>query len=91
MPGEFVYQRRGDGGLGVPCLDAHFKCQRLSLLLRFMRPASKTSERNWTTAGVELLVSILPQYGKRNALDFLTISPLRHGELIQWNVASIWW
>ncbi|TYZ69506.1 hypothetical protein PybrP1_003972, partial [[Pythium] brassicae (nom. inval.)] len=40
---------------------------------------------------VELLRSILPRYGGNHALDFLTISPQRHGDMIKWRHASIWW
>ena len=91
IPGEYVYQRRSDGGLGVPVLDAQLKRQRLALLLQFMHAARVTSERNWATASVELLASVLPRYGGRHALDFLTISPICHGELIKWRHVSTWW
>ncbi|KAL8024079.1 putative reverse transcriptase domain, Endonuclease/exonuclease/phosphatase superfamily [Plasmopara halstedii] len=91
IPNEFVHQRRSEGGLGVPILDAHLKRQRLGLLLQFMRAASDASVRNWTTASTELLKLVLPRTGRCNALDLLTISPLRHGDLLKWSLTSTWW
>ena len=91
IPREFLYLPKSDGGLGIPSLDAQLKRQRLALLLQFIRAATNASARNWTTAGIELLTSILPRYGKRQALDLLVISPLRHGAVIKWGVASTWW
>ena len=91
IPREFLYQRRSDGGLGIPSLDAQLKRQRLALLLQFIRGASNARVRNWTTASTELLTSVLPRYGGRQTLDFLTISPLRHGDMIKWRLTSAWW
>ncbi|KAF1329066.1 putative Pollike protein, partial [Globisporangium splendens] len=91
IPREFLYHRKRDGGLGIPSLDAQLKRQRLALLLQFMRAANNASARNWTTASVELLTSVLPRYGERQALDFLAISPLRHGDVIKWSLTSAWW
>jgi hypothetical protein len=91
IPQEFLYQRRSDGGLQIPNLEAHLKRQRLALLLQFMRAASDASVRNWTTASTELLKLVLPRTGGCNALDFLTVSPLRHGDMIKWRRTSAWW
>jgi hypothetical protein len=91
IPREFLYQRRSDGGLGIPSLDAHLKRQRLQLLLQFMNAASDARVRNWTTASIQLLKLVLPRAGGTHALDFLVISPLRHGDMIKWRVASAWW
>ena len=91
IPNEFLYQRCHDGGLGFPCLAAHLKRQRLQLLLQFIHGLSVTTVRNWTTAGSELLALVIPHTGRRTALDFLTISPLRHGTMIDWRMASAWW
>lgn len=91
IPADFLYQRRCDGGLGIPTLNATLKRQRLGLLLQFMSAAGQLCQRDWTTAGAELLTSGLPRYGGRTALDFLTISPLRHGELITLSRDATWW
>jgi exonuclease III len=91
IPQEFLYQRRSDGGLGIPSLEAHLKRQRLQLLLQFMSAARVTGVRDWTTASCELLKLVLPRTGDSNALDFLSISPLRHGDLIKWRLTSPWW
>ncbi|CAI5734027.1 unnamed protein product [Peronospora farinosa] len=60
IPTDFLYQRRGDGGLGVPSLAAHLKRQRLQFLLQFISAATTTHIRNWTTASSELLKLLLP-------------------------------
>lgn len=91
IPTDFLYQRRGDGGLGVPSLAAHLKRQRLQFLLQFISAATTTHIRNWTTASSELLKLLLPCTDRSSALDFLSISPLRHGKLIRWWLASAWW
>lgn len=91
IPREFLYQRRSDGGLGIPSLDAQLKRQRFQLLLQFIRAATAQGERNWTTASAELLKLVLPRAGGIHALDFLTISPLRHGDMIKWSHTSQWW
>ncbi|KAF1331450.1 putative Pollike protein, partial [Globisporangium splendens] len=91
IPREFLYQRRSDGGLQIPSLEAHLKRQRLQLVLQFMRAVTADGVLNWTTASTELLKLVLPRTGGCNALDFLTISPLRHGDMIQWKLTSAWW
>ncbi|KAF1315212.1 putative Pollike protein, partial [Globisporangium splendens] len=91
IPREFLYQRRSDGGLQIPSLEAHLKRQRLQLVLQFMRAVTADGVRNWTTASTELLKLVLPRTGGCNALDFLTISPLRHGDMIKWKLTSAWW
>ena len=91
IPQEFLFQRRSDGGLGIPSVDAHLKRQRLQLLLQFMSAASAVGVRNWTTASCELLKLVLPRTGGSRALDFLSISPLRHGDMIKWRLTSAWW
>ncbi|KAF1326586.1 putative Pollike protein, partial [Globisporangium splendens] len=91
IPSEFLYLRRADGGLGVPCLDAQLKRQRLVLSMQFVAQARASSGRWWTTASTELLRSILPRYSGSHALDLLTISPQRHGEMIKWRHVSTWW
>uniref|UniRef100_A0AAV1VNP9 Reverse transcriptase domain-containing protein n=1 Tax=Peronospora matthiolae TaxID=2874970 RepID=A0AAV1VNP9_9STRA len=88
---EFLYMRRSDGGLAIPNLEALLKRQHLQLLLQFITAATAKGERNWTTSGSEVLMLILPRTGNRHALDFLTISPLRHGEMINWRLTSHWW
>uniref|UniRef100_A0AAV1T7U9 Uncharacterized protein n=1 Tax=Peronospora matthiolae TaxID=2874970 RepID=A0AAV1T7U9_9STRA len=88
---EFLYMRRSEGGLGIPNLEALLKRQRLQLLLQFITAATAKGERNWTTSGSEVLMLILPHTGNRHALDFLTISLLRHGEMINWRLTSHWW
>ncbi|KAL7684742.1 hypothetical protein Plhal304r1_c034g0106931 [Plasmopara halstedii] len=55
-----------------------------------MRAASDASVRNWTTASTELLKLVLSRTGRCNALDLLTISPLRHGDLLKWSLTSTW-
>ncbi|KAF1331476.1 putative Pollike protein, partial [Globisporangium splendens] len=91
IPREFLYQRRSDGGLQIPSLEAHLKRQRLQLVLQFMRAATADGVWNWTAASTELLKLVLPRTGGCNALDFLVISPLRHGEMIKWRLTSAWW
>ncbi|KAF1331473.1 putative Pollike protein, partial [Globisporangium splendens] len=91
IPSEFLYLRRADGGLGVPCLDAQLKRQRLVLSMQFVAQARASSGRWWTTASTELLRSILPRYSGSHALDLLTISPQRHGEMIKCRHVSTWW
>ncbi|KAF1327938.1 putative Pollike protein, partial [Globisporangium splendens] len=91
IPKEFLYLRRSDGGLGIPSIEAHLKRQRLQLLLQFVRAATTPEERNWTTASCEMLKSVLPPVGRCRALDFLTVSPLRHGSMIKWQKTSGWW
>ncbi|KAG2956765.1 hypothetical protein PC119_g27563, partial [Phytophthora cactorum] len=91
IPREFLFQRRSDGDLGIPSLEAHIKRQRLQLVLQFMTAAKDANVRNWTTASTELLKLVLPRTGGSNALDFLTISPLRHGDMIKWRLTSSWW
>ncbi|KAF1318193.1 putative Pollike protein, partial [Globisporangium splendens] len=91
IPREFLYLPRSDGGLQIPSLDSHLKRQRLQLVLQFMRAATADGVRNWTTASTELLKLVLPRTGGCNALDFLVISPLRHGDMIQWRHTSAWW
>ncbi|KAF1775018.1 hypothetical protein GQ600_23617 [Phytophthora cactorum] len=83
IPREFLFQRRSDGGLGIPSLEAHLKRQRLQLVLQFMTAAKDANHR-----AVKL---VLPRTGGSNALDFLTISPLRHGDMIKWRLTSSWW
>ncbi|KAL7678497.1 hypothetical protein Plhal304r1_c103g0175431 [Plasmopara halstedii] len=56
-----------------------------------MLAASDAGVRNWTTASTELLKLVLSHTGRCNALDFLTISPLRHGDLLKWRLTSTWW
>ncbi|TYZ67884.1 hypothetical protein PybrP1_012145 [[Pythium] brassicae (nom. inval.)] len=56
-------------------------------MLQFVPSARLAGSRNWTTPSVELLRSILPRYGDNHALDFLTISPQRHGDMIKWRHA----
>ena len=70
------------GGLGVPALAAHFKRQRLQLLLQLFRGLETPLVRDWTTASSELLLRFIPPTGRRHSLYFLTISPLRHGDTI---------
>ncbi|KAG3002140.1 hypothetical protein PC121_g25602, partial [Phytophthora cactorum] len=91
IPREFLFQRRSDGGLGIPSLEAHLKRQRLQLVLQFMTAAKDANVRNWTTASTELLKLVLPRTGGSNALDFPTISPLCHGDMIKWRLTSSWW
>ncbi|KAF1331469.1 putative Pollike protein, partial [Globisporangium splendens] len=91
IPREFLYQRRSDGGLQIPSLEAHLKRQRLQLVLQFVNAANTTGDRNWTTVSTELLKLVLPRTGGCKALDFLTISPLRHGDMIKWRLTSAWW
>uniref|UniRef100_M4BY84 Uncharacterized protein n=1 Tax=Hyaloperonospora arabidopsidis (strain Emoy2) TaxID=559515 RepID=M4BY84_HYAAE len=91
LPGAFLYQRCSDGGLGVPDLAAHLKRQRLQLLLQLVRGLESPSVRDWTTASSELLLRFIPPTGRRHALDFLTIAPLRHGDMIKWRLANEWW
>ena len=91
IPADFLFQRRRDGGLGVPSLAAHLKRQRLQLLLQFISAAREEDTLNWTTASCELLKLVLPQTGNSSALDFLSISPFRHGDLIKWRLTSSWW
>ncbi|KAF1327226.1 putative Pollike protein, partial [Globisporangium splendens] len=91
IPKEFLYLRRSEGGLGIPSIEAHLKRQRLQLLLQFVRTATTPEERNWTTASCEMLKSVLPPVGRCRALDFLTVSPLRHGSMIKWQKTSGWW
>ncbi|KAF1320325.1 putative Pollike protein, partial [Globisporangium splendens] len=91
IPKEFLYLRRSDGGLGIPSIEAHLKRQRLQLLLQFVRAATTPEERNWTTASCEVVKSVLPPVGRCRALDFLTVSPLRHGSMIKWQKTSGWW
>ena len=79
---EFLYQSWREGGLEILHLDTHLQHQRLQLLLQFTRDARVMDMRNWTTAGFALLQLLLPHTGGRNALDFLTISSFRHGEMI---------
>ena len=52
---------------------------------------TSTNTRNWTTASSELLRQLLPCTYRSSVLDFLTISPLRHGKMILWRLASAWW
>ncbi|KAF1316448.1 putative Pollike protein, partial [Globisporangium splendens] len=87
---EFLYQPRSEGGLRIPSIDASPKRQKLQLLLQFVA-ASASTTRNWTTAGRSLLSLALPDWGPWQPLDFLTISPLRHGALLKWCVLSQWW
>ncbi|KAF1327039.1 putative Pollike protein, partial [Globisporangium splendens] len=91
IPKEFLYLPRSDGGLQIPCIEAQLKRQRLQHLLQFMRAVSKPDERSWTTPSAELLTAVLPRVGRRTALDFLTVSPLRHGTMIKWELISVWW
>ncbi|KAF1321893.1 putative Pollike protein, partial [Globisporangium splendens] len=91
IPKEFLYLPRSDGGLQIPCIEAQLKRQRLQHLLQFMRAVSKPDERSWTTPSAELLTAVLPRVGRRTALDFLTVSPLRHGTMIKWELISGWW
>ncbi|KAF1318181.1 putative Pollike protein, partial [Globisporangium splendens] len=91
IPKEFLYLRRNEGGLGIPSIEAHLKRQRLQLMLQFVRAATTPEERNWTTASCEVLKSVLPPIGRCRALDFLTVSPLRHGSMIKWQKTSGWW
>ena len=55
IPTDFLYQRREDGGLGVPRLAAHLKRQHLQLLLQVTSAVTATHTRDWTTASSELL------------------------------------
>jgi hypothetical protein len=87
---EFLYQPRSEGGLHIPSIDASLKRQKLQLLLQFVA-ASTSTTRNWTTTGRSLLSLALPDWGPWQPLDFLTISPLRHGALLKWCVLSQWW
>lgn len=91
IPNEFLYLRRADGGIGIPSLEAQLKRQRFVLLMHFVAQARASTGRWWTTASTELLRSILPRYSKCHALDLLTISPQRHGEMINWSRTSTWW
>ncbi|KAF1328542.1 putative Pollike protein, partial [Globisporangium splendens] len=91
IPKEFLYLPRSEGGLQIPSIEAQLKRQRLQHLLQFMRTASKPDERSWTTPSAELLTAVLPRVGRRTALDFLTVSPLRHGTMIKWELISVWW
>ncbi|KAF1321906.1 hypothetical protein FI667_g11648, partial [Globisporangium splendens] len=91
IPKEFLYLPRSDGGLQIPSIEAQLKRQRLQHLLQFMRTASKPDERSWTTPSAEMLTAVLPRVGRRTALDFLTVSPLRHGMMIKWELISVWW
>ncbi|KAF1315557.1 putative Pollike protein, partial [Globisporangium splendens] len=91
IPKEFLYLPRSEGGLQIPSIEAQLKRQRLQHLLQFMRSASKSDERSWTTPSAELLTAVLPRVGRRTALDFLTVSPLRHGTMIKWELISGWW
>ncbi|KAF1328765.1 putative Pollike protein, partial [Globisporangium splendens] len=91
IPKEFLYLPRSDGGLQIPSIEAQLKRQRLQHLLQFMRAVSKPDERSWTTPSAELLTAVLPRVGRRTALDFLTVSPLRHGTMIKWELISVWW
>ena len=56
-----------------------------------MHEERKPEERSWTTPSAELLKAVLPRFGLRTALDFLTVSPLRHGKMIKWELTSAWW
>ncbi|KAF1331678.1 putative Pollike protein, partial [Globisporangium splendens] len=91
IPKEFLYLPRSEGGLQIPSIEAQLKRQRLQHLLQFMRAASKPDERSWATPSAELLTAVLPRVGRRTALDFLTVSPLRHGTMIKWELISGWW
>ncbi|POM74930.1 Pollike protein putative, partial [Phytophthora palmivora] len=91
IPSEFLYLRRADGGLGIPSLDAQLKRQHFVFMMQFVAQAQETTGRWWTTASTELLRSILPRYSKCHALDLLTMSPQRHGEMIKWRHVSTWW
>uniref|UniRef100_A0AAV1UCY8 Reverse transcriptase domain-containing protein n=1 Tax=Peronospora matthiolae TaxID=2874970 RepID=A0AAV1UCY8_9STRA len=91
LPCAFLCQRCCEGGLGFPDLAAHLKRQRLQLLLHLIRGLETPSVRDWTTASSELTLTLIPSAGRRHALDFLTISPLRHGDIIKWGLASAWW
>ncbi|KAF1327933.1 putative Pollike protein, partial [Globisporangium splendens] len=91
IPKEFLYLPRSEGGLQIPSIEAHLKRQRLQLVLQFMRAATADGVRNWTAASTELLKLVLPRTGGCNALDFLVISPLRHGDMIKWRLTSAWW
>ncbi|TYZ67900.1 hypothetical protein PybrP1_012564, partial [[Pythium] brassicae (nom. inval.)] len=42
IPSEFLYQRRSDGGLGIPNLDAQLKRQRLQLMLQFYEQRARS-------------------------------------------------
>ncbi|KAI9918604.1 hypothetical protein PsorP6_011661 [Peronosclerospora sorghi] len=48
---QFLYQRREEGGLQIPSIDAHIKSQRLQLMQQFMG-ASRIIDRNLTTPGL---------------------------------------
>lgn len=91
FPSDFLYQHQNEGGLGILCLDAQLKRQRLALLLQFNRAATHAAARGWKASCVDLLISILSRYGKRHALDFFVISLLRHGAIITWSLNSPWW
>lgn len=91
IPKEFLYLPRSEGGLQIPSIEAQLKRQRLQLLLQFVRSASTPDERSWTSPSAELLKAVLPRVGRRTALDFLTLSPLRHGKMIKWELTSTWW
>lgn len=91
IPNDFLYLPRSEGGLQIPSIAAQLKRQRLQLLLQFMSAASKPEELSWTTPSTELLTAVMPRVGRRSALDFLTMSPLRHGKMIKWGMTSAWW
>ena len=90
IPKEFLYQRRVDGGLQIPSIEAQLKRQRLHLMQQFVA-GTRAVDRNWTTPGVVLTRSILPPFCTWLPLDFLTISPYRHGTLVRWSALSKWW
>ena len=87
---EFVNLPRHDGGLQIPSIAGALRRQSLQLLLQFLASAS-SSTGNWTTAGTELLREALPRGGPHQSLDFLWISPWRHGDAIAWSKLSSWW
>ena len=91
IPSAFLYQRCCNGGLGIPYLDAHLHRQRLQLLLQFLPGFCNPAVRGWTSASSELLQLMIPPAGQSTALDFLTMSPYRHGTMIRWNLSPAWW
>ncbi|KAL7994082.1 hypothetical protein Plhal703r1_c57g0162771 [Plasmopara halstedii] len=87
IPKEFLYQSRSNGGLAIPSIEASLKRQKLNVLLQFIA-LSTSAQRNWTTPGIAVLSLVLPPWGPWQSLDFLAVSPMRHGALLRWDVLS---
>lgn len=90
IPNEFLHRSRGEGGLRIPLLKALVERQALSQLMQFIAAADE-STCNWTTPGKLLLQMAIPEWGPRRPLDFLSVSPWRHGHSIARNSVSAWW